>query len=205
VICWSCERASPEGGPTCPFCGAILPPDLKADHFAVLGVDRRYDVDLDDLEARYRELTRRLHPDRFAKADPRARRASLQRSVQLNEAWRTLRDPLRRAEYLIAAGGLKVGNDVPPALLMETLELREELAEARAAGDDAKVQAMARAMRQRLHAAMAGVAADLDAGRLESAAERLVAVRYHRRFMDEVAVHDEAVAEAAGADARGAE
>jgi len=58
-----------------------------------------YALDLADAEARFRELSRRFHPDRFAKADPRARRASLQRSVQLNEAWRTLRDPVRRADY----------------------------------------------------------------------------------------------------------
>ncbi len=87
MICWSCERATSAGG-DCASCGAIQPPDPRADYFAVFGVDRRYDVDFAALEARYREQSRKLHPDRFAKADPRARRASLQRSVQLNEAWR---------------------------------------------------------------------------------------------------------------------
>jgi molecular chaperone HscB len=198
MICWSCQRAV-ASGVTCPSCGAILPPDLKADHFAVLGVERRYDVDPSDLEARYRELTRKFHPDRFAKADPQARRASLQRSVQLNEAWRTLKDPIKRAEYLVSSSGVAIAGAVPPALLMETLELREELGDARAAGDDRKVQAMARAMSLRLRGAMQEVAQDLTAGRFQSAADRLVAIRYHRRFMDEVALHDEAIADAAPA------
>jgi molecular chaperone HscB len=198
MICWSCERAT-GAGVTCPSCGAIQPPDTKADHFAVLGVDRRFDVDLPDLEARFRELSRKLHPDRFAKADPRARRASLQRSVQLNEAWRTLKDRFKRAEYLLALAGVSLTKAVPAPLLMETLELREELGEARAAGDDGKVQAMAAAMRERVRVAMGAVSEGLAAGRLDQVADELVALRYYRRFMDEVALHDDSVAEGAPA------
>ena len=192
MICWSCERA-PGAGITCSHCGAILPPDPKADFFAVLGAERRYDLDLGDLEGRYRDLSRKLHPDRFAMADARARRASLQRSVQLNEAWRTLKDPFRRAEYLLSLSGVSLTKEVPPALLMETLELREELGEARAAGDDRKVQAMAAAMRARVEAAMRTVGEGLAAGDHAGVATELVALRYYRRFMDEVALHDDSV------------
>ena len=90
MICWSCEKSAGEGV-TCGACGALQPPDASADHFQVLGVERRFALDREALERRYKELTRVLHPDRFARADARARRASLARSVQLNEAWRTLR------------------------------------------------------------------------------------------------------------------
>jgi len=169
-----------------------LPPDSKADYFAVLGVERRYELDMAELERRYRELSRAVHPDRFATADARARRASLQRSVQLNEAWRTLKEPFRRAEYLLSLAGVALAKEVPPALLMETLELREELGEARAAGDDRKVQAMAAAMRARVGAAMKGVGEGLGAGDYPRVATELVALRYYRRFMDEVALHDDA-------------
>jgi molecular chaperone HscB len=196
MICWSCERAAGVGI-TCSHCGAILPPDTKADFFTVLGVERRYDLDLSDLEGRYRDLSRKLHPDRFAKADARARRASLQRSVQLNEAWRTLKDPFRRAEYLLSLAGVSLAGEVPAPLLIETLELREELGEARAAGDDRKVQAMAAAMRARVATAMRAVADGLAAGQHARVAAELVALRYYRRFMDEVALHDDAL------DARG--
>jgi molecular chaperone HscB len=188
----------------CAHCGALLPPDPGADFFGVLGVERRYDLDLASVEQRYRELTRKLHPDRFARADPRARRASLARSVQLNEAWRALKDPVRRAEYLL--GLLRAPDQeaeketASPALLAEILELRQELGEARLEGDDAKVQQMASAMRARAEQSMSRVAALLSgasppsAEAVTAAARELVAVRYYRRFLDEVAVHDEAVA-----------
>jgi molecular chaperone HscB len=188
----------------CAHCGALLPPDPGADFFGVLGVERRHDLDMASAEQRYRELTRKLHPDRFARADPRARRASLARSVQLNEAWRALKDPVRRAEYLL---GLWRARDqeaeketASPALLAEILELRQELGEARLEGDDAKVQQMASAMRARAEQSMSRVAALLSgasppsAEAVTAAARELVAVRYYRRFLDEVAVHDEAVA-----------
>jgi len=184
----------------CAHCGALQPADPAADHFAVLGVARRFDVDAGELEARYRELTRKLHPDRFARADARARRASLQRSVQLNEAWRALKDPVRRAEYLLRSGEKET---VAPELLAEILELRQELAEARIEGDDAKVQAMARAMRARHDEALARVATLLSGAEPPSAEARaeaartLVALRYFQRFLAEVAVHDEALADAA--------
>jgi molecular chaperone HscB len=196
MICWSCERAT-GAGVTCPSCGAILPPDSKADHFAVFGVERRFDVDLPDLEGRFRDLSRKLHPDRFAKADPRARRASLQRSVQLNEAWRTLKDPFKRAEYLLSLAGVSLSQEVPAPLLMETLELREELGEARAAADDRKVQAMATTMRARVQVALRAVAEGLAGGDLERVARELVALRYYRRFMDEVALHDDSLTDGA--------
>ena len=201
MICWSCEKVA-GGGMECAHCGALLPVDRNADFFAVLGVDRRYDVDLAALEQRYRELTRKLHPDRFARADPRARRASLARSVQLNEAWRALKDPVRRAEYLLGLLRKETAEKeaAPAALLAEILELRQELGEARMDGDNPKVQQMARAMRARADEAGSRVASLLSgpgplAGEaLAAAARELVAVRYYRRFLDEVAVHDETVA-----------
>src|SRR6266404_8033454 len=110
MLCWACERATEPapGEATCLYCGALLPVDLAADYFSVFGLPRGYHLDVAALEARYRELTRKLHPDRFAKADPRERRASLGRSVQLNEAWRTLKDPIKRAEYLLRLLGVEV-------------------------------------------------------------------------------------------------
>lgn len=215
MICWSCEKNA--GGATfCAACGAIQPPDPAADHFQVLGVERRYAVDVAELERRYKELTRQLHPDRFARADARARRASLQRSVQLNEAWRTLRDERRRAEYLLALAGIELGGEegtrriaadgskvrvpVPQDLLMEVLELREALMEARLASDDAQVRALAGEVEERRNAAMSDVAAGMGQtpADLDGAARALVAVRYYDRFLDEVMVHEEAAAGRAG-------
>src|SRR4029079_10447293 len=113
LICWSCEKDAGEG-PLCVACGAPQPVSthgVRDDYFAVLGVPRAYALDVSALEARYKELSRKLHPDRFARADPRAKRAALQRTVQLNEAWRALKDPVKRAEYLLELGGVKLATD----------------------------------------------------------------------------------------------
>jgi molecular chaperone HscB len=208
MICWSCEREA-GGEPLCGTCAAPQPPDAGADHFAVLGLERRYDLDVGAVEARYKELSRRLHPDRFARADPRARRASLQRTVQLNEAWRTLKDPIKRAEYLLGLGGVHLSSDdggaraggvaAPPELLMEILERREQLGEARQSGHDDVVASMGDKMRARADQAMVRVAEGLRGeptpDKLISAARELVALRYYQRFLDEVAVHEDGVAE----------
>jgi molecular chaperone HscB len=213
MICWSCEKSAGDQV-LCAHCGAVQPPDPRADHFLVFGIERGYAVDVADLERRYKELTKVLHPDRFARADERARRASLKRSIQLNEAWRTLKDPVRRAEYLLSLSGWEVGGEggtskpvdggrvrlpVAPALLMEVMELREALAEARARGDHARVEALAGEVRGRRAAALRAVTSVFaqKAPDLEAIANDLVAVRYFDRFLDEVAVHEEARAEAA--------
>jgi molecular chaperone HscB len=220
VICWSCQKAA-GAALFCAHCGAVQPPDAAATHFQVLGAPAAFDVDRAALERTYKDLTKQLHPDRFAKADPQARRASLQRSVQLNQAWKTLRDPVRRAEYLLSLAGIDVGTEegtqrrgadgvkqklpVPQALLMEVLELREGLMEARMAEDDARVAELAAEVRGRKQAAMDAVAAALrpsDGKRdLDRAAHELVAVRYFDRFLDEVDVHEDARADSDGGDA----
>ena len=202
MICWSCQKAAGDGM-LCAHCNAVQPPDAKADYFSVLGVPRAFALDVAELEQRYKELTRVLHPDRFARADAQARRASLERSVQLNEAWRTLSDPVRRAEYLLSLHGIDVGEmtgvggpgksgehatlPVPQVLLMEVLELREALSEAHAAKDVAETEALIAKVRSRLDTVMDDVAKGFAASPpdLSTIAARLVTVRYYRRFLDE--------------------
>jgi molecular chaperone HscB len=205
MICWSCEKAAGDGM-LCVHCKAIQPPDAKADYFRVLGVPTEFAVDVSDLEQRYKEMTKVLHPDRFARADAKARRASLERSVQLNEAWQTLKDPVRRAEYLLSLNGIDVGEmvsvgkpgqssehatlPVPQVVLMEVLELREALADAHAAKDLIETEALIAKVRSRLGTVMDDVAKAFLASppELGTIAARLVTLRYYRRFLDEARV-----------------
>ncbi|MBN2576370.1 MAG: Fe-S protein assembly co-chaperone HscB [Deltaproteobacteria bacterium] len=200
MICWSCQKAAGEGV-LCAACGAVQPPDSKADYFQVFGIPEVYALDEAGLEQRYKELTKLLHPDRFARADPRARRASLERSVQLNEAWRTLKDPIRRAEYMLLLAGIDIGEmagtgrqpadhvtlPVPPVLLMEVMELREALAAAHAAKDVHETEALIAKVQSRLKTVVEDVAKGFAASppELSFVAARLVGVRYYRRFLDE--------------------
>ena len=188
----------------CVSCKAVQPPDRSADYFRVLGIERCFALDVGVLERRYKDLTKILHPDRFARADPLARRASLERTVQLNEAWRTLIDPVRRAEYLLSLHGIVLGQaaerpgqfienptvPVPETLLMEVLELREALAEANTAKDLPRVQVLAAKVRSSFDVAMADVAQCFAKSPpdLTTIVRQLSSVRYYRRFLDEARV-----------------
>ena len=202
MICWSCEKNAGDDM-LCAGCGAVQPPDRTADHFRVFGLPRKFDLDMSDLERRYKEMTKVLHPDRFARADGRARRASLERSVQLNLAWSTLSEPVPRAEYLLSLQGIEVGESasskksgevdnratqpVDTALLIEVMDLREALAEARSRGDRAKVASLVADVQAHHDKEMAEVAAGFAAAKpdLAAIAARMVAARYYRRFLEE--------------------
>ena len=129
---------------------------MKVDPFATLGLPRSYDVDLPAVEKTHRELSRALHPDRFVNAGASERREALSRAVEVNEAWRVVRDPIRRAEALLQLAGAAVGEEkqppTDPEFLMEMLEQREALSEAKQAKDLARVHEMAQAIEGRSRA-----------------------------------------------------
>ena len=170
------------------------------DPFEMLGVERRFDLDLATLEKTHRELSRALHPDRYAGAGASERRAVLEKAASVNEAWRTVRDPIKRAEALFALAGLQVGEDnepkPTPAFLMEVLEQREALSDARAAKDLVKVRSIGAAMEKRANDAEQKLAQGFVAvGTDASAADRtavtellplLGELRFFKRFLEEV-------------------
>lgn len=199
VGCWSCGADA--SADTCPSCGKLQPP-RASDYFAYLGLPRSFTVDADRLSEILRERSRTLHPDRFARAEPRERSLSLQHTTFLNDAVRTLRDPQRRAEYLLGLQGLKAGaNDrerakVEPAFLMEMMERREELADAKAAGDGAKLAAIgegARAERERLLKE-----AEAKFTQWETAPQDRTPLEAVVPILDKVRYFEQMVAEAAG-------
>jgi molecular chaperone HscB len=128
--------------PFCAACQTVQPPG-QVDRFARLGLDRGYVVDLAALDRAYFALQRRLHPDRFVRKQPRERAISQQQAAALNEAYETLKHPVRRARYLAGLMGVDLPGDGrtidDPVLLMEAMETREALAEA---GSVAAVEAL---------------------------------------------------------------
>ncbi len=140
--CWSC-RARTHGEHFCPACGKIQPLPRGTDYFAFFGLPRKLRVDAAELEKRFHQLSWRLHPDNFVRAAEYERELSLDRSSQLNDAYRALRDPISRVEYLLAREGARKEGEhkqqAPPELLEEVFELNEsldELREAKASGGD---------------------------------------------------------------------
>jgi molecular chaperone HscB len=114
------------------------------DAFDVFGLAPAFDLDQNELERRYRELQKQLHPDKFVHATRSERRESLSRAVSVNEAYQALRDELKRADLVLTRhAGAPVGKaTVDPELLMEVMELREALASARKRGDLAAARAL---------------------------------------------------------------
>ncbi len=173
------------------------------DPFATLGAPRRFDLDLAVLEKTHRELSRALHPDKFAGAGATERREALEKAASVNEAWRALRDPITRAEALFRAVGLPIGETnepkPEPAFLMEMLEDREALAEARAKKDFDRVAALGAVVEGRMKKAEAKLAAGFAREGAAAADVRpllpvLGELRFYRRFLDEVsAIEDEAL------------
>ena len=140
--------------------------DFSRNHFDLFGLSVGYALDPELLSERYRALQSAVHPDRFASAPDQERRLSMQASTRVNEAFQTLKDPLQRALYLLTlypdTGAQPTAQDT--AFLMEQMELRETLAEARVARDPM--------------AAVAGVLGHI------ARSERAIGAELTRRFSD---------------------
>jgi len=113
------------------------------DHFALLGLPRSYAIDAAELERVYRDIQSRVHPDKHAHLGDADRRVAMQWATQVNEAYRSLQNPLLRARYLLELAGhdarIETNTAMPTDFLMRQMELRETVAEVRAAGDAARL------------------------------------------------------------------
>jgi molecular chaperone HscB len=116
-----------------------MSPDFSRNHFELLGVPVSFRLDAPHLERRYRELQGLVHPDRHATGTDAERRLAMQWATRTNEAYRTLRDPVDRARYLLQLKGYDTGEEtntaMPPDFLMQQMEWREAAAEAGARRD----------------------------------------------------------------------
>jgi molecular chaperone HscB len=134
--CWNCH-APTASAHFCTSCGKIQPLPKGADYFTFFGLNRKLALDPAELEQRFHQLSWKLHPDNFVRATESERNLSLQRSSELNDAYRTLRDPVSRVEYLLANSGMRKEGEhkqqAPPELLAEVFELNESLDELREA------------------------------------------------------------------------
>ena len=135
--CRDCGGGAPIDAHFCPQCTKILSLGRHGDYFMFMGLPRQLNLDAAELERRFRALSRQFHPDFFYNATPAERRASLERSSYLNDAYRMLRNPITRLQYLLQIEGLapagpaEATRQVPPGLLEEVFALNEELDEIR--------------------------------------------------------------------------
>jgi len=142
TACWSCGTAISTSRLFCDACGKVQAPSENVDYFAAFGLPRKLNIDLPALERSFYRLSRKLHPDVYAQASPQEQQWSLDQTSLLNDAYRTLKNPIARTEYLLKLEGvvLEAGKSedgkprdsrVPPDLLEEVFELNMQLEEMR--------------------------------------------------------------------------
>src|ERR1700722_2253971 len=182
VACWSCSVAHDDSLLFCQQCNKIQPA-AAGDFFRVFGLERGFQIDLAALEREFHSLSRKVHPDRFARSSEKERELSLADTALLNDAYRTLKDPLHRTEYLLKLEGAEVGGEfaskdssearkgqkdpsrVPADLLEEVFELNMQLEEMRMARkmgeEDSALQADLEQAKKKFEGLMGAVDEDL--------------------------------------------
>jgi molecular chaperone HscB len=161
LVCWNCHERT-LGTHFCSSCGKVLRPPARSDYFETFGLPRKLCIAMSLLEQKFLQLSWKLHPDNFVNASDEEREISLEQSSEVNDAYRVLRDPLARIEYLLELEGERKEGEkkqqAPPELLEEVFELNESLDELRDAKDSggdlselkAKLQAAERGFLERL-------------------------------------------------------
>jgi molecular chaperone HscB len=167
--------------------------ELSSTHFELFGLPARFRIDRQQLDSRFRELQRLVHPDRFASATDQERRLSMQQAVRINEGYRILKDPLQRGRYLLELGGYRFDEERhttdDAAFLMEQMELREALAGVRTSADPLDrlggIMQRIAADFQRLAEELPALLEADDAQRRERAADVLMKMQFFRRLEEE--------------------
>lgn len=169
-VCRTCGGGAPVDVHFCPSCTKILTIGRQGDYFSFLGLPRKLNLDPALVEQQFRALSRQFHPDYFYNATPTERRASLERSSYLNDAYRTLKQPASRVAYLLEVEGVlkpsdhEAGKKVPADLLEEVFALNEEL-------DEVRDLRSAGAPDEQWRARLARAAAPIEAKRAEHEAQ----------------------------------
>jgi molecular chaperone HscB len=175
IACWSCSIGHNDSTLFCPHCSKIQPPP-GGDYYSVFGLKPSLNLDLFALEHEFHRLSRKLHPDRFARAQENEKQWSLADTALLNDAYRTLKDPIRRTEYLLKLEGAEIGEQhsgkdrkdasrVPADLLEEVFDLNlqlEEMRMARSLGEtDPKLEASLTEAKKKFDGLLEAVDSDL--------------------------------------------
>jgi molecular chaperone HscB len=147
-------------------------------HFELFGLAPAFGLEAEALDRSYREIQSQVHPDRFAHAGDAERRASLQWTTRVNEAYRTLKDPVQRAKHLLELQGVDVAFEtntaMPSDFLMQQMELRESLEEAVGRKDSASLDSLRRDLDKARHSLQQQLGEAIDAKKDYAAAAGLV-------------------------------
>ncbi len=163
---------------------------VRQDFFSLFGLPRQQGIDADRLDALYRDIQARVHPDKHAHLADSDKRMAMQWATHVNEAYETLKDPLKRARYLLHLAGhdvrLETNTAMPTAFLMAQMELRESVAEAKDAGDVDALDALLLRLKKEVKAEFDNLRVALDEGNLERAGALVRQLMFQEKLLEEV-------------------
>lgn len=159
-------------------------------HFELFHLPPQFALDTSALDGAYREVQSRVHPDKFVNASGAEKRVAMQWATRANEAYQTLKNPLKRAAYLCELHGVDLQTEsntaMPMAFLMQQMEWREALEDARRQKDIAALEALASQLRQQRAAHLTQICAVLDSGDYHQAAQDVRRLMFLEKFGEEV-------------------
>ena len=163
---------------------------LNDSHFELLHLPEQFAIDASALDHAYRTVQAQVHPDRFAAAGDAQKRIAMQWATRTNEAYQTLRDPLRRARYLLSLRGVDVGAEnntaMEPAFLMQQMEWRERIEDASAAKNVDALDALLAELRDEEKVRFTKQAALLASGSNQAAGEAVRQLMFIERVASEI-------------------
>ncbi len=159
-------------------------------HFALFQMPVSFELDSAQLEAAFRELQGRVHPDRFAAASDVEKRVAMQWATRANEAYQTLKNPIKRAAYLCELNGVDLGMEsntaMPPGFLLQQMTWRESLDEARHAKDITVLEALERELAVARSEQLSQLVSLFKLGNYEAAAAQVRQLMFLEKFGDDV-------------------
>lgn len=168
----------------------LISSDLKQDFFSLFDLPARFELDTHVLEQRYRALQAEVHPDKVAHLPPPEQRRAMQRATQVNEAYQTLRDPLKRGRYLLHLAGVDTQEETNTAMpldfLMQQMEWREALEQARTARDMTALTSLESHMQGLQRELLSQLAAALDGAQHAVAAALVRKLKFLEKFAEEI-------------------
>jgi molecular chaperone HscB len=163
---------------------------VRQDFFTLFGLPRQQAQDVGRLDQLYRDIQARVHPDKHAHLSDSEKRMAMQWATHVNEAYQTLKDPLKRARYLLQLAGHDVGLEsntaMPAEFLMAQMELRETVAEAKEAGDADTLDDLHRRLRQEIAGEYVHLQQALDGGEPGRAGTLVRQLMFQEKLFQEI-------------------
>ncbi|XP_040272471.1 iron-sulfur cluster co-chaperone protein HscB [Bufo bufo] len=187
TFCWSCQSVVSSFRLFCPSCRSIQPPNESQDFFQLLDCERSFNIDVQDLQRKYRNLQRLLHPDYYSQKSKHERAISERQSSLVNKAYNTLLSPLQRGIYLLSLHGITIadgtegGADAP--FLFEILEINEKLNDL---STEVEIEEVGTFIQDMCQALTENVRKAFEKGDLDGAKMFLVKMKYYSNILDQV-------------------